>query len=60
MTVEPGGRELGGEADSESSDEALANGRDLKPVQLKDAYYVIGSAQQLRQRVGILISLQHR
>lgn len=60
VIVEPGGRALGEETDSASSDEALANGRDLKPVQLKDAYYVLGSAQQMRQRVGIMIALQHR
>ncbi|MEP7341517.1 MAG: DUF4384 domain-containing protein [Acidobacteriota bacterium] len=60
VIVEPGGRALGDEADSEASDEALDNGRDLKPVQLKDAYYVMGNVQQLRQRVGIVIALQHR
>lgn len=65
VIVEPGGRTLGGEEAAEEdsnaeSDQALTNGRDLRPVQLKDAYYVVGNAQQLRQRVGILIVLDHR
>jgi hypothetical protein len=61
VIVEPGGRSLGEEEPSaEESDEALANGRDLNPVQLKDGYYVIAGAQRLKQRVGILIFLDHR
>ena len=56
VIVEPGGRSL----DEEESDQALANGRDLNPVQLKDGYYVVGSAQQLKQRIGVLIVLDHR
>lgn len=62
VIVEPGGRSLGedDELSHEESDQALANGRDLHPVQLKDGYYAIGSAQQLKQRIGILIVLDHR
>ncbi|HMV47666.1 MAG TPA: DUF4384 domain-containing protein [Blastocatellia bacterium] len=62
VIVEPGGRTLGGddELSNEESDEALANGRDLHPVQLKDGYYAVGSPQQLKQRIGILIVLNHR
>lgn len=56
VIVEPGGRSL----DEEESDQALANGRDLNPVQLKDGYYVVGNAQQLKQRIGVLIVLDHR
>ena len=60
VIVEPGGRELGEEAPEEASEEALANGRDLNRVQLKDGYYALGNVQQLRQQVGILLNLQHR
>lgn len=60
VIVEPGGRELGEEASPAANEEALANGRDLNRVQLKDAYYALGTPQQLRQRVGILLDLQHR
>ena len=56
----PHGRELPEEAPEEASAAALENGRDLNRVQLKDGYYALGSVQQLRQRVGILIALEHR
>jgi hypothetical protein len=60
VVVEPGGRGLAEESSPEANEAALANGRDLNRVQLKDGYYVLGDVQQLRQRVGIQLSLQHR
>ena len=55
VIVEPGGRALNGD----SPEETEANARDLNKVQLKDAYYALGTPQQMRQRVGIQIHLKH-